>query len=926
MRLNLKNFCACIGLIGAFFSAGNTFANESRVICGESVTADSYSGFIPSWLDGGAEIFNPDKTIKLGTLSKDSFSLDSVLNQYGSFGSIYGSNSIFNSSGVYGSNSSSISVCSISSTEAVSPQIWRNGSFIGYLTLNSNLQGAINPKTVLSALLKQQILNVSGQVAYSPSVPVFDAIAPGIPSGLKGEIISSDQINLSWNASTDNVGVVAYRLYSGGSLINAIDSSLTSFMLTGLGPATTYNFRVSACDAAKNCSATSPSLTITTPKISQNITTTTSSSINFGDNINLNISGGGSGNSIYLTNLTASICTLKGLTLTAVEVGTCIITANQAGNATFLAATQVTQNIVINPVRPDSPNGVSATVGNGQASVSFTAPSNTGGAPISSYRVTSSPGGVFATGTASPINVSGLSNGTSYSFIVTATNNAGTSVASASSNVVTPITVPGAPTGVSAVSGNAVATVSFTAPSNNGGAAITSYTVTSSGGQTATGTSSPINVVGLASGVQYTFTVTASNSSGSSASSSSSNVAIYYANLPLAPSVTAVAGNASATVNVSSAAGTCISGGSISCYLVPAGSPSYTVTSSPGGIVVTSSSPSVVVSGLTNGVSYNFKATMTTNTGTSVASAASNTVTPVAPVTVPGAPTGVSATAGNSSSTVTFAAPSNNGGAPITSYRVTSSPGGFSAVGNGSPITVTGLTNGTAYTFTVTAANSAGTGAASGLSNSVTPTSPTTTISLVSGWNLIGNSYNVSIDVTALLSDTANVTTVWKWIPSTTKWAFYAPTLSSQALADYVKNKGYEVLSTVSGGEGFWVNAKQAFDFQVPNGVQVLSTDFQSGGTKQLISGWSLIAIGDNKEPSSFNATLSLTPPVAGAVASNVTTLWAWDAAATKWYFYAPSLEASGGLINYTNNKGYLDFNTNQKMLTPGVGFWVNRQ
>jgi len=257
---------------------------------------------------------------------------------------------------------------------------------------------------------------------------------------------------------------------------------------------------------------------------------------------------------------------------------------------------------------------------------------------------------------------------------------------------------------------------------------------------------------------------------------------------------------------------------------------------------------------------------------------------------------------------------------------VTSSPGGFSAVGNGSPITVTGLTNGTAYTFTVTAANSAGTGAASGLSNSVTPTSPTTTISLVSGWNLIGNSYNVSIDVTALLSDTANVTTVWKWIPSTTKWAFYAPTLSSQALADYVKNKGYEVLSTVSGGEGFWVNAKQAFDFQVPNGVQVLSTDFQSGGTKQLISGWSLIAIGDNKEPSSFNATLSLTPPVAGAVASNVTTLWAWDAAATKWYFYAPSLEASGGLINYTNNKGYLDFNTNQKMLTPGVGFWVNRQ
>jgi alpha-tubulin suppressor-like RCC1 family protein len=296
----------------------------------------------------------------------------------------------------------------------------------------------------------------------------------------------------------------------------------------------------------------------------------------------------------------------------------------------------------------------------------------------------------------------------------------------------------------------------------------------------------------------------------------------------------------------------------------------------------------------------------------------------VSKTTVPSQPTLATAIAGNLSATVSFTAPINNGGASITGYSVISSPGGKTASGLASPITVTGLTNGTPYTFTVTAANSAGAGAASSPSNSVTPTSLTNMISLVSGWNLIGNSYNVALDVTSLLSDPANVTTVWKWLPSSTKWAFYAPTLPSQALADYVKNKGYEVLSTVVGGEGFWVNAKQAFELQVPNGVQVLSTDFQSGGAKQLNSGWSLIAIGDNKEPSSFNSSLSLTPPSGGKVASNVTTLWAWDADTSKWYFYAPSLEASGGLINYNNSKGYLDFSSNQKKLAPGVGFWVN--
>lgn len=88
----------------------------------------------------------------------------------------------------------------------------------------------------------------------------------------------------------------------------------------------------------------------------------------------------------------------------------------------------------------------------------------------------------------------------------------------------------------------------------------------------------------------------------------------------------------------------------------------------------------------------------------------------------PGAPTGVTATAGAGQATVSFTAPSSTGGSPITGYTVTSSPGGITASGASSPITVSGLTNGTAYTFTVTATNAIGTGPASAPSNSVTPT------------------------------------------------------------------------------------------------------------------------------------------------------------------------------------------------------------
>ena len=272
--------------------------------------------------------------------------------------------------------------------------------------------------------------------------------------------------------------------------------------------------------------------------------------------------------------------------------------------------------------------------------------------------------------------------------------------------------VPGAPVGVSAASGNAQATIIFSAPASNGTGPITSYTVTASPGSiTATGTGSPIIVSGLTNGTAYTFTVTATNKIGTGPASSPSNsVTPVGLTVPGSPTgVSAFAGNAQATVTFSAPAS---NGGSAVIK--------YAVTASPGGITATGIGRSIIVSGLTNGTAYTFTVTATNKIGTGPASSPSNSVTPVG-LTVPGSPTGVSAFAGNAQATVTFSAPASNGGSAVIKYTVTASPGNITATGTGRSIIVRALTNGKTYTFTVTATNKVGTGPASSASNSVTP-------------------------------------------------------------------------------------------------------------------------------------------------------------------------------------------------------------
>lgn len=144
---------------------------------------------------------------------------------------------------------------------------------------------------------------------------------------------------------------------------------------------------------------------------------------------------------ISTTPLVCSVAINTGV-VTSVAPGDCTIAANQAGDANYLTAAQVTQTIAVSAVGtssgiPGVPTGVAATLGTtpNTVAVSFVGPANSGGTPVTGYMVVSYPGGITATGTASPVVVNCPATCTGYAFSVLAINGVGQSALSSSADV-----------------------------------------------------------------------------------------------------------------------------------------------------------------------------------------------------------------------------------------------------------------------------------------------------------------------------------------------------------------------------------------------------------------------------------------------------------------------------------------------------------
>lgn len=507
--------------------------------------------------------------------------------------------------------SGNIASVSASSGSAVNVNIT---SITGAGTIRINLNGSTN----IVDNAGNGILSYSNGNTHTVAIPTV----PGIPT--IGTATPGDgQATVTFTApSNGGSPITSYTATASPNGATGSCAGPTACVITvgSLTNGTSYTFTVTATNGTGTGSASGASNPVT-PKANQAITFTQPGNYNFGTTPTLSATAS-SGLAVSFSSSTTSVCTItSGGALTFGAAGTCTIDADQAGDASTNAAAPVTRSFTVNAIAPGSPTIGAATAGDRQATVSFTAPGSSGGGAITRYTVTANPGGNTGTGSGSPITVTGLVNGDSYTFTVTATNDAGyTGAASAASIAV----VPGTPQ-----------TITFNNPGAQNFGTVPTLTATASSGLMPTFTSSTAGVCTITAGGALTF----------------------------------------ATI------GTC------------------TINANQGGSSQYLPAPQVTQSFTVNGV-------------------------------VPGAPVIGTATPGDNSATVVFTGPAFDGGTPIAAYTVTSSPGNVTRTGSVSPIQLTGLTNGTSYTFTVTATNSVGTGPGSSASNSVTPSPGPTVMSV----------------------------------------------------------------------------------------------------------------------------------------------------------------------------------------------------
>ena len=484
----------------------------------------------------------------------------------------------------------------------------------------------------------------------------------------------------------------------------AFDSSQSTqnCVLQGLTNGTTYQVAVFATNTLGNSSSLDAG-SVSTPDVPAAPVVTTAPVSSSGEItynwVDLNTGGSditsytwsgacsGSGNTTTVTCTGLTGGTSYELNVTATNgVGT-----SEAGSSSATARTI-----------PGSVSAISTWASHGSIDVSWSAPSDDGGDAVSSYTVTATDAsgnsftciagpGLSANWTA--CSVTGLSDATSYDITVIAHNSWGASI-STDGGWVSTVSYPHAPTvTVQPVTTGGEITFSWSV-SDNGGRAITSYTW--SGACSGSGNVTTVTCTGLAGGTSYELKVTATNGVGTSDSGSAQ---VTTPSVPSAPRyVTTTVTLHSVTVTWSPAL---TNGGSpVTAYVataLDANNHEHVCTAN-------SSATTCTIANLDSGATYGVSVVALSEWGNSPSANGGSSTT----WRLPAAPAVGSALSRSRAAVLNWSAPSDNGGSAVSSYTVTDGHG-HQCITALTSCTISGLTNGTSYVFTVTASSLAGT-------------------------------------------------------------------------------------------------------------------------------------------------------------------------------------------------------------------------
>ena len=464
--------------------------------------------------------------------------------------------------------------------------------------------------------------NAASTISRTFTVNAIVPSAPNIGAATAGDTQAS--VTFSAPASNGGSTITTYTATAspGGATGTCSGPSACPITVTGLTNGVAYTFTVTAMNSVGEGPASAASNSVV-PAVPQTITFNNPGVQNFGTTPTLSATSTSS-LAVRFTSGTTGVCTITpGGALTFVTVGSCTINANQAGDSSFLPASQVSQTFNVSAVAPGAPTGVTVIRGDTQMQVSFTAPTNIGGAAITSYTVTTSPADVPPVNGAGPsIVVTGLTNGQPYTFTVTASNVAGTGPASSASASAIPA---------------AIQTITFAAPGAQNFGTTPTFTATADSGLTPTFTSSTTGVCTITGGGAMTFvsagtcTINADQVGNGSYLPAGQVTRTFTVNA-VVPGVPAITSVTPGDRQVSVAFTPPVSTGGVALT-------GYTLTAAPGGATAACAVASpCVFSGLTNGVAYSFTIRATNGVGTGSPSGASSSVTPVAPPEPPGPP------------------------------------------------------------------------------------------------------------------------------------------------------------------------------------------------------------------------------------------------------------------------------------------------